>query len=332
MASWLIEGVVLASALPFDGFGGLAQCSVGPIPSGELNAYYLPQLHAIPPPADQKTYEIPFAAMANQIGFYALHRITSTVTASSLDAALAEAETRFRRTSVALAFTGSPIKAPSCSVRIVRWQHLDEKTGAVIESGAPRPLVAEGRRTVEVVAFEKMANAIDLAALAAGDEVLGRLFDTWYRAEQLYLVAARQDERRWAVLEYARLIEDIAKQVAPATTVENYAALMMGLKASLSAALSAAQTAEEVRLAVKGASNEMATIRGEVTKLQIAESGSTLDVGTEAAEAAQRTWDVRSRRAAHKAGAIKEDEVYWAHASAGVYLEGYIQQRQQAKS
>ena len=175
------------------------------------------------------------------------------------------------------------------------------------------------------MAFEKMGHAIDLAALANNNDAVARLFDTWYRAEQVYLVAGRQDDRRWAVIEYARLLEDISNQQVPVVDVAEHTGKVMELRASLLVSLSAATTAEEVRVAVKTASDAIAAIRREVTRLRIAAAGEILDVGSDAVDAAQRTWTLRSREAAHaRAGAISDDQVYWARAAAAVFLFGYL--------
>jgi len=309
----------------------MGRCAVGPIPQVELNDYYLPQLHAIPPPSNPGSYEIPFAAMANHVGFYALHRITTTVTTDGLDEAVAEADTRFRRVAVALAFTGSPIKAPSCSVRLVRWQRLDELTRAAVETGVPKSLVVEGQRPVEVVSFDKMTGATDLALMADSDAALGRLFDTWYRAEQVYLTASREDDRRWAVIEYARLLEDIAQLLVPLQKVEE--AKLLALRSRLLTDLEAALSQDAVFAAVKWGTDELSTLRGDATKVRIERAGEVLDVGVQVVDNAKKTWAARSQGAAHaRPKVLSEDQVYWARASAAVYLVGYIQLRTKAQS
>ena len=332
VADWNVEGVILASALPFDAVGGLGKCAVSPIPPDELNDYYQPQTHSLNSPAvatDGQSYAIPYAGMANHIGFYALHRITTTLSAESADEAVAEAELRFRRTSVALAFTGSPIKQPSCSIRVVRWARLDEKTGDVSGWEPATPLVVDGTRVADVVWLDKMGRVVDLANLADADEDAGRMFETWYRAEQLYLTAGRQDDRRWAVLEYGRLLEDIANVLAKDKKASQADAGMLNLKENLQRALASATDGDSVSAAVHVASVQLAKLRNVSTKVRVKTAGETLGVGAGASEAAANTWDARNRQAAHaRPKALSSEQVYWARAAAATYLVGYLKHRE----
>jgi hypothetical protein len=281
-----------------------------------------PDLNVIDAPSTPT--QIPYAVTGARVHFYPTHRISTHVEAEDGDKALAIADDRFRRCAAALALVTLPVEAPSCSVRITWIAQLERESDLEGIGGAPPSYVDKGVREFELVAFGPMSSVIDVLEKAREDQDLQRLLETWYRAEQIYPVAARQDDRRWALLEYARLLEDIGNLVSGRRPMAEIKEAVKLINAELAKSLESDEDGSAVLKAAEAVREE----RRSAAKTRIRSAGLTLNAPEEAIANAERAWTARNEKAGHsKPGTITLDEIYWARAAATIYLTAYLAQR-----
>jgi hypothetical protein len=170
-----------------------------------------------------------------------------------------------------------------------------------------------------------MGRASSITDLVDADAAVGDLLEMWYRAEQIYPVASRPDDMRWALLDFARIIEHIANRLRPDAPA-GYDRAVEAVIRELSAQLSGASGHRAQAAAVHKAHEALLQAKQAYVADQIAHAGTVLEVGVQPIEQAGKTWTVRNTKAGHaKGGLISEDELYWARAAAATYLAGYLQ-------
>jgi hypothetical protein len=260
-----------------------------------------------------------------QVRFYGVTKVAAEIEAATQEEAVAAAESRFEQCAAILAFASTPIKVPSCSVRVVKWFELSPNDGSILGEGRVKSLQFQGTRPVEVVGFDVMGRASSITALVDADPMVGELLEMWYRAEQVYPVASRPHDTRWALLDYARIIEHIANKLKPDEPAD-YGTLVDAIIKDMSTDLAKASGHRTRASAIHTAHEKIIAAKRAYTDDQITHAGQLLDVGPKPIEQAQATWKVRNSKAGHaKGGTITEDELYWARAAAAVYLAGYVQ-------
>lgn len=273
----------------------------------------------------------PWMMLPSVTRFTAKHLISTDVEAHSIAGALDEARTRFQRVvtvfALANAFSADSSLGAACVLEAREigdpsevsnngaWSAVQRAAPSFVLPGAPN----------DPVTREHLAS---LTRIVAVNQAVAELLDRWYSAE-FAGVAARLDVDgpRRAILDFAVVLETVAQLVTSTEEIKSQDYLK--LRTRLECALSSGNRATGIT-GITEAAQEIERLRLTALKARILAAGKALDVGSEALDAADRCWRLRSGGAAHAGRRpVSNSDIQTARLAVRTYIARYLTVQQE---
>lgn len=326
--TWLIEGLIAAPTL-LDQAMTFMDCTIVPPKDRLRSTPIFPGALSFQPTGDFPSVN----SRPAEFEMTGAHVIATQVQASDCDEAFKIGLERFQRCAMALVITarvpaGGPIFAsPEALVQVTLCYGPDGSTTGAPQSSKFGPIMTRPPTTANRTA----AGFLD-QVVGSHPELLGFLEHAYLADERAFLAFSRTDEEH-ALVEYCKVLEMIAGQVA--REHKDAPVNRAGIEAKLAVAIETlrqgldddapihkhAELIRKAQLAIAAANLES-------QKKQIVAAGSILEVPVDILEVVDTIWRLRSSSASHAGGTVwSNDALPKARAAMIVYLSHFIVSR-----